>query len=119
MDLISKTGLVLGNGTTKVGDAVTAIDSIVNDLVDAVNLLLKEKFEVNFECSPATEEYSISTAAAKVPVNRRCLGTKIRFKSGGRYVEYSFIGTDPKIESEWIKTSNWEISLAVIDGGEF
>lgn len=111
---IKNTGLNFVSGQAlKTTDLVTINDTI-NQLVNAVNNLMKGIYNVNIETNNF-EPLSLQDALRRTL--RRSLGMKVRFLGvEGKYIEYSYIGRDID-DSSWYDTSNWVGGLIEIDGG--
>lgn len=94
------------------------INTTVNNLVRAVNTLLRSTVNINSEESDYKSTYTLEEAITLVPILRRNPGVKIAFKETETdWTEYIYKGEDIKEES-WFDTNNWALNTAdVIDGG--
>lgn len=119
MKLINKTAAKFVDGQKPTLADLQRLTETVNSLVEAVNLMLKGKVDLNFEYNDQERQFTISEAAEAVLNKRRAIGQKLRFKNmNNKYVEYSYVGSTLDEES-WLDENNWVISLDTIDGGEF
>lgn len=118
MNLISPTGVPekkIGDGLTAM--EVNAINNTVNTEASVCNTMMKGFCNVNQEMGNYEKVFTISSAAAYVPEDRRCPGMLIRFLGRNKkYSDYVFTNTDV---SRWLEIDCWKASVSVIDGGEW
>lgn len=115
MNIISKTGkFPIG---TQVKDALETIKNTVNNVVEVSNTMMKSYCNINKEFDRPNETFTISTAAAMVPVNRRSKGLCIKFlTSDNCYSEYTYMSENVDNVS-WTDQDNWKINIRILDGG--
>ena len=108
---------VAGQGI-KAGDLNDLVNKI-NQLVDAVNFLLMNVYDVNLEAvNGMSQTFNLETAIAAVPPARRKEGMKIRFKTeSGLFAEYSYVGSGTT--TNFTALENWIGGVETVDGGEF
>ena len=117
IEYISKTGLSFEPGQKLDASQLNRMNGIINLLVDAVNSLLSCECDINVELGDATRRFTLEEAIAAISNTRRAKSMKIRFLGkGGKYLEYSYIGTTLDTVS-WLDTTNWVTGPNVIDGG--
>lgn len=119
MKTLKKTGISFESGQKLTASDLQKLNNTVNNIVDAVNLMLKGKVDLNIELGDTEKTYSLKQAIEAAKNIRRELGQKIRFRAlSGNFVEYSYIGKDLS-DMSWSTEDNWTTSLDLIDGGEF
>lgn len=120
MNYINKTGVSFEKGAKLPAASLQEMNKVINNLVDAVNLMLKGKVDINLEYNDPDRRFTLTQATEAVGKIRRSLGQKIRFRSKetGKYVEYSYVGEDVGDDS-WTNTGNWVTGVDLVDGGEF
>lgn len=114
IDLLKQTGLSFSSGQKLTSDALNILNNRINDLVTAMNVILKDNLNVNTELED--KEYDLQDFLHLVPESRRNPGLKVRFlDKTGSWVECIFIGND------WFDEKNWLLSLdsGTINGGEW
>ena len=120
MNLVSKTGN-LSNHTVKEGFDI--LKNTINSTVDVVNNILifisniTFFININKEFNRPNETFTIESAAALVPANRRSKGLCIKFlTSDGCYSEYSYMSENVSNVS-WVDPDNWKLNIRILDGG--
>lgn len=119
MDILSELGVefVAGQGI-KASDLQSLVIKI-NQLVDRVNYLLMNVYDLNLETvNGMSQWYTLESAIAAVPQTRRKEGMKIRFKTeSGLFAEYSYVGSGTG--NEFTAPENWIGGVDTVDGGLF
>ena len=122
MELLNKTGVPIktaGDGLSH--REVNAINSTVNNAIDAANLDLINYCNINQEVNDYSRVFTLASAIRVVPARRRCSGMNIKFLStSGQMVEYIFTSTKKELsEEDWLDLNNWSLPFIEIDGGEW
>jgi ABC-type transport system involved in Fe-S cluster assembly fused permease/ATPase subunit len=118
IDYIGQTGLVFKAGQKLTSNDLSKMNSVINDLVVAVNYLLKGIFNLNQELNDFNRKFDLNEAITLVSKNRRAKGMKIRYLAhNGKYVEFSYVGNSLEL-SDFTNENNWVDSISYIDGGE-
>lgn len=118
MKTIDKTGVPQKNpGDGLSHKDINAINTTVNDAVDAVNMYLRNDCNINTECGDPGRQFTLSAAIEYVPSSRRAPGLKVKYLStDGMYVEFIYNHTSTDDEY-WKNTDYWRPSINIIDGG--
>lgn len=118
MELIGQTGLIFKSGQKLTSSDLSKMNNTINDLVVAVNYLLKGIYNLNQELNNFDRKFDLDEAITLVSRTRRAKGMKIRFLScNGKYVEYSYIGESLEL-ADFTNENNWVDNISFIDGGE-
>lgn len=120
MELLSKTTVsIKGQGDSLTAKDINSINNTVNSLVELMNSYLMKYCDVNIECKNSTKTFIFKDAAKAVPVGRRNIGLKLKYRSiDGKFYEYVYSGTSLS-EEEWLKEENWLPTMTTVDGGEW
>lgn len=117
MELIGQTGLIFKSGQKLTSNDLSKMNSTINELVNAVNYLLKGVYNLNQEINDYERRFDLEDAIKLVANNRRSKGMKIRYLSkNDKYVEYSYVGNTLDT-SEFLNENNWVDNIGSIDGG--
>lgn len=120
MNYINETGISFNSGEQLTAFKLQTLNNRINELINAVNNILKGSYDVNLEIKDFSRKLSLSEAINLVSKNRRSLGMKIRYLAlNDCYAEYSYIGTTLE-DSDWMDENNWSYRQDnIVDGGEF
>ena len=109
--------LDFSGGVTK--NQMLAIVSKINELVAAANKQTVLEINLNQLLGDASRSFLLSEALQLSKDYVRAIGIRLRFLGKeGRYLDYSYTGTDLE-ESSWLDESNWCFGLSTVDGGLF
>ena len=98
-------------------EALANLVHYIQDTVDVVNNILISTCNINKEFNRPNETFTIESAAALVPANRRSNGLCIKFlTSDGCYSEYSYMSENVSNVS-WVDPDNWKLNIRILDGG--
>ena len=112
MNYINETGISFNSGEQLTAFKLQTLNNRINELIKAVNNILKGSYDINLEINDFSRKLSLSEAINLVSKNRRSLGMKIRYLA-------SYIGTTLE-DSDWMDENNWSYRQDnIVDGGEF
>lgn len=118
MELIGQTGLIFKSGQKLSSSDLSKMNNTINDLVVAVNGLLRGIYNLNQELNDFERKFDLDEAIRLVSRTRRAKGMKIRFLShNGKYVEFSYVGESLEL-ADFTNENNWVDNISFIDGGE-
>lgn len=118
MEYIGQTGLIFKAGQKLTSNDLSKMNNTINDLVVAVNYLLRGTYNLNQELNDFNRKFDLDEAIALISRNRRAKGMKIRYLShNGKYVEFSYIGESLEL-ADFTNENNWVDNISYIDGGE-
>ena len=117
MEYLNKTGLDFSAGQKLKASDLKTMNNAINDIVDAVNNLLRGLYDLNIELDDFDRTFTLGEAIQTVSDLRRARGMKLRFlNKNNKYVEYSYIGRTLDT-IDWNNLDNWTTTLEIIDGG--
>lgn len=122
MELLNKTGVPIKNpGDGLSHKDINAINSTVNNAIDAINLTITNYCNVNQEINDFSKTFTFLEAIKLVPVARRKSGLVVKYLSESRfYREYIFNYPGKTFTDEdWLLFDNWSLPFDQIDGGEW
>ena len=112
---MKETGIRFIKGQPLTADSLNAMNDKINELVGVINLLLKDRVNVNIEVLQNTNPISIEDALASVPADRRIPGVTIKFNGPEGWETWIWKGETWENQGNWIRVA---IDSDVIDGGE-
>ena len=122
MELLNKTGVPIKNPGDELSHKdINAINSTVNNAIDAINLTITNYCNVNQEINDFSKTFTFLEAIKLVPVVRRKSGLVVKYLSESRfYREYIFNYPGKTFTDEdWLLFDNWSLPFDQIDGGEW
>lgn len=120
MKLIEKTGVDHKNqGSGLSSSDVNKMNSTINALVDCVNSLMKNTFNVNEEVGDYDKVYTLDKAVEVIKLSdRRSVGTVMKYRGPYGYEEAIYSGKNVSDEA-WGNIQNWGLTIKTVDGGEY
>lgn len=114
--MIEYTGITFTKGSPLTAEALNILNNKINELARVVNLLLRDRVNINLEVIGEDTEMSLTTAITQVPRDRRESGVSIKFNEIGRgWSVYTWDGSVWENTKAWIRIAP---DLGIIDGGE-
>ena len=118
INYIGQTGLVFKSGQKLSSADLSKMNSVINELVVAVNYFLSGIYNLNQELNDFNRQFDLKEAIRLVSTARRAKGMKIRFLAKNKkYVEFSYIGESLEL-TDFTNKNNWVDNISFIDGGE-